>query len=102
MPYAQGLPFARDSHTSYKSAVEQSCNPQRGAKLLILLIAYRNAGDHGLTDHEAATRCNLPVQSITSLRNALMEDGVVGKAGERVGPYGKANTVHIYIGSGLE
>ena len=95
MPYQDGLPFARDSHTSYKAAVALRRDGTRGVKLRRLLTAYREAGEDGLTDHEAAFLTGLPLQSICSLRNAAVDCGLVRKAGERVGHFGKANQVWI-------
>ena len=104
MPFTQnGLPFARGSHTSHKAAVSAGRN--RGAKLAALMVLYRTAGAVGLTDPEARrflqTACGVevPISSICSLRNQLIEDGIVGKAGERVGDFGKAVTVWFWIGS---
>jgi hypothetical protein len=103
MPFTQsGLPFARGSHTSHKAAV--SAGRTRGAKVAALMALYRAAGPPGLTDPEAsralskACDCIVPVQSICSLRNALVEDGIIGKAGERVGDFGKAVTVWFWLG----
>ncbi len=104
MPFTdQRLPFARGSHTSHKAAVSAGRN--RGAKLAALMALYREYGSAGLTDTEASRGmsktcgCIVPIQSICSLRNALMEDGIVGKGGERVGDFGKAVTVWLWIGS---
>ena len=93
MPYQDGLPFARDSHTSFKAAVALRHEGTRGEKMQRLLDAYAVAGARGLTDHEAARQTGLPLQSICSLRNGAADCGLVEKAGERTGPHGKTNRV---------
>lgn len=92
MPFTNlGLPFARDSHTSFKAA--ESVAVRRGEKMQRLLTAYRQAGSRGLTDQEASEATGLPVQSICSLRNAAADCELVVRDGERLGIYGKANSV---------
>jgi hypothetical protein len=88
MPYTEtGLPFAPGSHTSYKSAA--SIQPgQRGYKTrqYLLVLACEPA-----TDHEMARRLYLPISSITSIRNALMQAGLVNRRPEeRLSQYGKS------------
>jgi hypothetical protein len=96
MPYtAQGLPFAADSHTSYKAAV--SVAPGRRNATRAYLDALEEAGMHGLTDHEASERIGRPIQSICSIRNGAANCELVTKAGERPGPYGKDVTVWRYV-----
>lgn len=99
MPYAQGLPFARGSHTSYKAAVRQQ--KTRGVKLARLLDAYREAASGGLTGCEASARTGLPIQSICSLRAKLEADGLIAKGGARMGAYGHSVTVWFALGDGL-
>lgn len=98
MPHTQdGLPFASGSHTSYQSAVQLRREGKRGAKMRRLLEAYSAAGARGLTDLEASDRTGLPVQSITSLRNAAIDCGLVRRDGQRMGRYQKMNYVWILV-----
>jgi hypothetical protein len=102
MPYIQYVPFTPGSHTSYKAAV--SVSKTRGVKIAHLMGLYRQAGLVGLTDPEArrqlseAVGAGVPVSSICSLRGALMDQGLVGKAGERMGDFGKRVQVWFWIG----
>lgn len=87
MPYTNlGLPFARDSHTSYKAA-ESIDVKTRGEKAqrYLRIIASGPA-----TDHEMAAAIRVPLSSINSIRNGLMQAGLVEKRAEiKAGPYGK-------------
>lgn len=86
MPYTQsGLPWAKGSNTSYKAAA--SIDPKRRGEKTRLYM--RCLGLYAETDHEMARRLNVPLSSITSIRNALVQAGLVKKYGEVVGPYGK-------------
>lgn len=91
------VPFAPGSNTSFKAALAESRNPERGVKLMKLLNAYRHAPD-GLVDLEASDVTGIRLSSVCSLRHNLMEDGLVGQGGERAGPHGRANTIFFYIG----
>jgi hypothetical protein len=95
VPYQDGLPFARDSHTSFKAAVALRQDGTRGRKMQRLLEAYRKAGERGLIDSEAAEAARLPLSSVCSLRNAAADCGLLVKAGERMGRYRKANQVWV-------
>jgi hypothetical protein len=92
-PYQQAIPFARGSHTSYKAARAVHREGTRGQKLRRLIDAYRVAGEAGLTNLEAADVTGLPLQSVCSLRASAADCGLLEKAGERIGPFGKSNQV---------
>lgn len=87
MPFTQdGLPFAKGSHTSFKAADSQDLR-RRSQKIrtLVRILASGPA-----TDHELASSLRVPVQSICSLRNSVVEAGLVEKRCEiKTGPYGK-------------
>jgi hypothetical protein len=91
MPYQQAIPFARGSHTSYKAARALNREGTRGKKLRRLIEAYRVAGEAGFTNLEASDVTSLPLQSVCSLRAAAADCGLLEKAGERVGRFGKSN-----------
>lgn len=90
----QGLPFQSTSQASYRGAVHAAL--MRGVKTQRLLDAYADAGTRGLTDAEASHATGLPVQSVCSLRNGLMNCAVVRRAGDRLGPWGVM--VGFYVG----
>ncbi len=105
MPFTGQLriPFARRSHTSHKAAVSLD-GQHRTAKLAHLMALYRKAGSYGMTDPEARVALShhlgvtVPISSICSLRNAIVEHGLVAKAGERMGDFGKMVQVWFWIG----
>lgn len=74
----------------------QAITGRRAALRDRYLAALEAAEPHGLTDHEAASRLGVPVSSICSTRGALMPKAgphLVCSDGDRLGPYGLANTV---------
>lgn len=96
MPFTQdGLPFARGSHTSYKSAVQSGATRDTAKRRY--LEALEAAGEQGLTDHEASDEIGRPLSSICAIRNLVAAQGYVGRAGERIGKYDRACTVWIYV-----
>lgn len=87
MPFTQsGLPFAPGSHTSFKAADSLDLRRRsRNTQQLMRLLANGPA-----TDHELAAALRLPLQSICSLRNGVMQAGLVERRAEiKVGPHGK-------------
>lgn len=74
----------------------QAIQSRRAALQDRYLAALEAAEPHGLTDHEAASRLQVPISSICSTRGALMPKAgphLVISDGDRLGPYGLANTV---------
>lgn len=97
MPYTEeGLPFATGSNTSYKAA--KSIDPKRRGEKTRLYL--RCLGLYAETDHEMARRLNVPLSSITSIRNNLVQAGLVTKCGEAMGPYSKPCTTWGLTDSG--
>jgi DNA-binding MarR family transcriptional regulator len=82
-----GIPFARGSHASYKAAVSVSLT--RKTKTVRYL---RHLSIHGpQTDHEAAAALALPLSSVCSIRNNVVDAGLVERGTvERDSPYGRA------------
>jgi hypothetical protein len=62
-----------------------------------LLDAYHAAGEHGLTDHEAAAATGLPLQSICSLRWCAIDGGLVRKGAIRIGQFGAPNQAWVTV-----
>jgi hypothetical protein len=89
-----GIPFARGSHTSHKAAVR--VGPKRGAVTQKYLDLLREAGTRGLIDAEAAGLLNRPVSSVCSIRNGCSNAGLIRRAGERMGPWGVAQTIWLH------
>jgi len=88
VPFNQlGIPFARDSHTSWKAAESVATSRKTKGSRYLRLLAERGPQ----TDHEAASALVLPLQSINSIRNGLMMASLVERGTEeRASPYGKA------------
>lgn len=94
MPYTdQSLPFAGTTaisrHNSYKAAV--AAQQARGAKTRRYLDWLRHAGH--ATDQGAAECLGWPLQSICSIRNALVDANLVRAEGTQRGRYGRSVTV---------
>jgi len=89
----QRLPFSGRTllsrHNSYKAAVAAQAG--RGAKTRAYLDFIRRAGH--VTDWGAAECLGWPLSSITSIRNALLDAGLVEAVGSQVGRYGRVVTV---------
>lgn len=98
MPYAKlngtlELPFSgrspRARHNSYKAALSQAST--RGSKKLRVFAFIRQ---HGLvTDQGIEEGCQIPINSVCSIRNALMSEGLIEEAGDTIGRYGRTVTV---------
>ena len=90
------LPFSgrspRSRHNSYKAAESQRFT--RGTKKLAVLAyirEHRAVTDQGLVN--GLTHLKIPLQSICSLRNALVSDGLVEAVGDAMGAYGRTVTL---------
>ena len=70
----------------------------RGAKKLRMLAYIRAHGQ--VSDQGLADGLGLPLQSVCSLRNALVSEGLVSHAGNTMGQYGK--TVSLWGPLGAE
>lgn len=102
MPYTTDgqVPYQSGSETSYQSAKKQARNPQRGAKVAVLMQHYRQAGSAGMTDAEMVRRTGFLLQSVCSLRGQLVQERVVKGAGKRMGDYGSPVQVWVWCGEG--
>lgn len=67
LPWQGTTPGAR--HASWMGA--EAAAKGRRAKTARYITIVRAAGDTGITDHQAADRAGLPLQSVNSIRNAL-------------------------------
>jgi len=84
MPHTDaGLPFAPNSHTSYKAALH--AEPGRELKKAKYLRCLQEYGP--LSDHQAAELLRLPLSSICSIRNGVRAQLV--KNGTGTSPYGR-------------
>lgn len=82
----QGLPFARDSHTSHKAAVSAAANRKTKTAKYLRLLSQKGPQ----TDHESAAALSLPLSSICSIWNNAVDCGLVVRGSEeRPSPYGK-------------
>ena len=96
MPYTeQSLPFSgktpRSRQCSYDAAV--SASDTRAAKSARYLAWLRQVGQ--ATDHGAAEHFAWPLSSICSIRNGLVDRGLVTAQGVCLGRYGKKVTIWI-------
>jgi hypothetical protein len=94
MPYTeQGLPFSGRApisrHAGQKAA--ESLAPTRGEKTRRMLAFFRKV--HAATDHQLSDELRLPLQSICSLRNGLVDRGLVEAFSTCRGRYGKNVTI---------
>jgi hypothetical protein len=96
MPYTDShpsLPFAgktpRSRQNSYAAAV--SASETRQAKSALYLAWLRKVGK--ATDHGAAEHFSWPLSSICSIRNGLVDKGLVTALGDCIGRYGKRVTI---------
>lgn len=87
------------SHASRASAERLKAKGQQGEKARRLLRALL-AGD--LIDSEIEAATGLPRQSICSLRRSAVKRGLVVGVGERMGPYGTAQTTWRLTDQGRE
>jgi hypothetical protein len=92
------VPFAPGSHTSWFSALIEARSGRRGRKTRAYLLELAGANHVGLSDPEAAVAISrrlglgdrgMPVQSICSIRNAVIDALLVEKAGLTAGSWGK-------------
>lgn len=88
MPHTNlGLPFAAGSHTSHKAAVSAAVTRKTKTARYLRLLAEKGAR----TDHEAHQALGLPLSSICSIRNNVVDCGLVVRGvEERTSPYGRA------------
>ena len=89
LPFSGSTPSSR--HHSAEAAREAT--KTRGEKSLRYLQALREAGEMGLTDHQAASLLGWPLNSINSIRNgcgALVEARTDARG---VSPWGKFVTL---------
>lgn len=96
MPYTDtqpSLPWSgrtpRSRQASYDAAV--SAAETRQAKCALYLAWLKQVGQ--ATDHGAAEHFNWPLSSICSIRNLLMDRGMVTALGDCIGRYGKKVTI---------
>lgn len=87
------LPFAgktpRSRQNSYRAAVSAaSSRAVKAAKYLAWLKAVQHATDHGAAEH-----FGWPLSSICSIRNGLLDKGLVTAIGDCIGRYGKRVTI---------
>jgi hypothetical protein len=87
LPFSGRTPISR--HNSYKAAVAAQAG--RGAKTRRYLDWLREVGD--ATDHGAAECLGWPLSSVCSIRNALVDDGLVVAVGSQMGRYNRSVTV---------
>jgi RIO-like serine/threonine protein kinase len=87
------LPFSgktpRSRNNSYRAAV--SASSTRVAKRLRYLAWLKSVKQ--ATDQGAAEALGLPLSSICSIRNSLVDHGLVTAIGDAMGAYGKRITV---------
>lgn len=94
MPYAQGgLPFSGKTptsrHCSERAAVSASqTRVWKSARYLAWLREVGRATDWGAADH-----FGWPLSTVTSVRNGLVDRGLVGAVGVCLGRYGKRVTL---------
>jgi flavin-binding protein dodecin len=94
MPYTeQSLPFAgktpRSRHCSYEAAVSAAdTRAAKSARYLAWLQEVTQATDHGAAEH-----FQWPLSSICSIRNGLLDRGLVTAVGDCIGRYGKRVTI---------
>lgn len=87
LPWQGKTPRSRQN--SYKAAVgAQSTRVWKAAKYLAWLTEVGMATDHGAAEH-----FNWPLSSICSIRNGLVDRGLVTAIGDCVGRYGKTVTI---------
>lgn len=95
----EGLPWSgRTAISQHRSAqAAQAASATRVTKTSQYLDLLKAAGVRGLSDHETVAIAGWPLSSVTSIRGAAMDAGLV-VAGERaaVSPYGKNITSWIH------
>lgn len=104
MPYTSAetgmLPFSgrtpQSRQNSFDAAMAQRST--RGAKKVKMLAYIR---EHRLvTDQGLAEGLSLPIQSVCSLRNGLVSDGLVRQVDKARGKYGLWVSVYAPVGTG--
>lgn len=80
LPFQGATPASR--HASWTGA--EAAAVTRMAKTARYIAVVKAAGSEGITDHLAAERTGLPLQSINSIRNALKPLVVDARNPERV------------------
>lgn len=103
MPYTfdHDAPYQSGSGTSYRAAIY--VGPKRGDKTKQYLALLSKLGP--LTDHEAAVKLNLPIQSVNSIRSGVMRPKrmwVQKMLLERIGPYGKSCSTWYLTAAGRQ
>lgn len=96
MPYTDGQPSlpwsgktATSRHCSERAAVSAAATRQwKSDRYLAWLRSVREATDHGAAEH-----FNWPLSSICSIRNGLVDRGLVEAVGTCAGRYGKKVTI---------
>lgn len=88
LPFQGSEPIAREC--SRQAAIAKA--PRFGAKSFVYLKWLDRVGH--ATDAGAAEGLDLPLQSICSIRNALIARGYVRSIGKQVGQYGLSVTVY--------
>lgn len=89
LPYSGNTPISRHHSAMAAHAAART----RGEKSLRYLQALREAGDMGLTDHQAASLLGWPLSSICSIRagcGALVEARTDARG---VSPFGRLITI---------
>lgn len=87
LPWSGKAPISR--HCSYEAAL--AARPGRAVKSDLYMDWLREVGQ--ATDHGAAEHFNWPLSSICSIRNGLLDRGLVTALGSCVGAYGKRVTI---------
>lgn len=87
LPFSGRTPISR--HRSAEAA--QQASATRATKTLRYLQLLKEAGEDGLSDHEAAKATGWALSSINSIRNGC---GILAVPGERVAvsPWGRKTT----------
>lgn len=87
LPWQGKTPHA--AHTSHEAAVSASATRAlKSAQYLDWLKRVRQATDHGAAEH-----FGWPLSSVCSIRNGLVDRGLVTSIGVCVGRYGKKVTI---------
>jgi hypothetical protein len=87
LPWSGKTPRSR--HNSYKAAVAaQSTRAFKSARYLAWLKDVGQATDWGAVDH-----FGWPMSTVCSVRNGLVDRGLVHAVGDCIGKYGKSVTI---------
>jgi hypothetical protein len=94
------LPFRGRSAVSRANSLQagQDAALTRAPKTLAALRFYHEAGPHGLTDYDLEGLSGFMRSTICSIRNALIDAGLVVEHGSRPsGPWHRSCTVYLHV-----